>query len=32
MLKTLAFETPYGGQIPLSPQLITKFSCNAPWH
>ena len=32
MLKTLAFETPYGGQIPLSPQLITKFSCNAPGH
>ena len=32
MLKTLAFETPYGGQIPLSPQLITKFSCNGPGH
>ena len=26
MLKTLAFETPYGGQIPLSPhQKLTPF-------
>ena len=32
MLKTSALETPYGGQITLSPQLITKFSCNAPGH
>ena len=30
MLKTSALETPYGGQITLLPQLITKFSCNAP--